>query len=320
MPGYIETDMEIRSLYISNIRDPFINLAVEYYLFLNMKDNEECLILYVNAPCAVIGRHQNPLTECVIPELIREDVRLVRRFSGGGTVYHDQGNLNFSFLSQIREGGKERNFNIITGSFQKYGVDLQSSERGDLFLNGKKVSGSAYRYQKKRFLHHGTLLISTPSEYVSRYLLKTPPEFIVSKAVSSKPAPVCSIASVFPEIDINKAMELISIEYGASNKKIIDIDSELVAFSEEFYRQLISWEWIWGNTPDFYVLKNNAALRFHKGSLTFPNPGGESMINIKIGPEYIKDAENIINKQLTNINHKANYYREILKMLINLIK
>ncbi len=146
-------------IYRSKLTDPFLNLAAEDHLLRSRPVYERGLMLYVNDPAVVIGRHQNPWVECNPEYLGRAGIALARRQSGGGTVYHDSGNLNFSILSAREQYDQNANFDVVIEALQTIGVRAERSGRNDLVCGEYKVSGSAFKHLRDRSFHHGTLLV-----------------------------------------------------------------------------------------------------------------------------------------------------------------
>lgn len=170
-------------VFISKINDPYLNLAIEDFIYNNMPlpDDEadynfNRLMLYVNAPCVVIGRNQNPWAESNLPLLTSLGIPLVRRFSGGGTVVHDLGNMNYSFMTTKKKFSRTAFSHIIKNNINPALSDgnLQVNDRGDLLLlhNKKsfKVSGSAYRLSRGKSYHHGTMLLNLNLKILGKLL------------------------------------------------------------------------------------------------------------------------------------------------------
>ncbi len=177
-------------IFISQLIDPFTNLAIENELLSLIK--EPSLFLYQNAPAVVIGRAQNPWLEADVTFLQQNNIPLVRRQSGGGTVVHDLGNLNFSFLSPREQYHKETHLKIIQTALAKLDRQIEIGEKCDLLFQGKKISGSAFRETKNSCFHHGTLLLNSDLHFLRR-CLQAPRRNIVSKSVRSRPASVTNL-------------------------------------------------------------------------------------------------------------------------------
>ena len=141
--------------------DPFVNLAIEQWLMESKRSKGAYMLVWRSSPCVVIGRHQDPQRECNM-DLVRElNIPLVRRYSGGGAVYQDLGNSNYSLITDLETFKRERACELIIGAMKRVGVELRSSERWDLWREGGKVSGSAFRMSRGKAYHHGTMLRET---------------------------------------------------------------------------------------------------------------------------------------------------------------
>ncbi|KAH9459022.1 hypothetical protein Pst134EA_019172 [Puccinia striiformis f. sp. tritici] len=167
-------------IWCSSSLDPYLNLSIEEYLFRNVNLNNPILFIYRNRKSVIIGRNQNPWQETNLEELKQQDIRIVRRRSGGGTVYHDEGNTNYSIMMTRESFDRSTNTRIVSQAIQEMGIP--------------KVSGSAFRITSKRAYHHGTMLIDSNLENLRGALRPTPNINIVdSKAVGSVRSPVTSL-------------------------------------------------------------------------------------------------------------------------------
>ncbi|MFP4378272.1 MAG: biotin/lipoate A/B protein ligase family protein [Spirochaetales bacterium] len=243
--------------------DPYTNLAVESCLLDRAAHIGPTLILWSNEPCVVLGRHQNPWLECNLREMSRHDVKLVRRISGGGTVYHDPGNINFCFLLSDAQYDQERQFSVVLRALRELGIPAVKNERNDLCVGSRKFSGNAFRHSKGNSLHHGTLLLNADIEALTRYL--APPELgIETKAIASVRSQVINLEESVPGLDRS---ELIAAfirefhrEYEPDRPGLVsgtpaarEAPSWWPARSEIEARvaELSSWEWVFGHTPSF---------------------------------------------------------------------
>jgi lipoate-protein ligase A len=192
-----------RQVFLSALHNPYQNLALEHGLFQSLP--APSLFLYTNTPCVVIGRAQNPWVEANLPFMQMQHIPLVRRQSGGGTVVHDLGNLNFSFISPKAQHNKTQNLQIILHALQRLGIPAEMNERHDLILQGKKISGSAFRETRNNCFHHGTLLIDADLPML-REALAAPPRSITTNAVKSVRSSVMNLR------DFNSALSLQQIQ------------------------------------------------------------------------------------------------------------
>ncbi len=267
-------------LFASQSRDVYENLAREEFLFDNLLDSEACLLLYVNEPCIVIGKHQNPWRECKT-DLVDHDLRLARRISGGGTVYHDEGNLNFSFLMPKRLFDRRRNLELAVRALSTIRIDADISSRYDLLAGGRKISGNAFCFRRERALHHGTLLIASRLERLRGALLGL--QGITSAAVASNPQPVVNLAELYPNIQEAAIRQALLDEFvrtwAASAERPPEIRQlDETSFAVEEVRRLAArnraWEWNFGHTPRFTVRIGRAGeveLAVEEGRVTAVN-------------------------------------------------
>lgn len=185
--------------YVSNSIDPYYNLALEQVLFNNVDDDALILYLWQNQNAVVIGRNQNAYSECRT-ELLKEDgCLLVRRTSGGGAVFHDLGNLNFTFICSSENLDIQKHMQVIREACRLANIEAEISGRNDILADGKKFSGNAFYNSKGRSYHHGTILINSDIERLSRYL--TPPKAkLETKGVKSVRARVINLSELVPSL------------------------------------------------------------------------------------------------------------------------
>ena len=178
--------------------DPYYNLAVEEYLFLHSED--EVFMLWQNDRTVVIGKNQNAYAELNVDFAREKGIRIARRITGGGAVYHDMGNLNYTYIS-TRKGENEINFAIfcepIISFLRSVGVETELSGRNDILVNGKKISGNAQHSANGRVLHHGTLLYNSDLSVLSS-VLRADPEKLKAKAIRSVSSRVMNLCGVLP--------------------------------------------------------------------------------------------------------------------------
>ena len=164
--------------------DPYINLATEEYLTMNAEEGVMTLFLWQNAHTVVIGKNQNPWRECSVEAIKRDGIYLARRMSGGGAVYHDMGNLNFTFIARDGLYDTGRQTDVILGACRLLGIDAEKTGRNDLTVDGRKFSGHAYFSSHGFNYHHGTIMMDVKSDDLSKYL-NVPESKLRSKGVAS---------------------------------------------------------------------------------------------------------------------------------------
>lgn len=186
-------------IYHSKYYNPYQNLATETFLLENLEPDEFIMYLWQNERTVVIGKNQNPYKECALETMEKEGVLLARRPSGGGAVFHDLGNLNFTFLASEKNFNIPNQLEIIINALKTLGVGVQKSGRNDIVLNGRKFSGNAFYKSGQNCLHHGTIMLNVNIEQVARYLQVSATK-LAAKGVDSVPARVINLREVLPQI------------------------------------------------------------------------------------------------------------------------
>ncbi|TYB88874.1 MAG: lipoate--protein ligase [Kosmotoga sp.] len=244
-------------IYIADKNNPWINLAIESALFDLLNDDEICLYLWQNENTIVIGRNQNAWRECRVEKFLNEGGHLSRRPSGGGAVYQDMGNLNFTFIAPKNIYNVHRQLKVIVNAVNSLGINAEFSGRNDILAEGRKFSGNAFYSSKEKAMHHGTILIDTNFKKLSDYLQVSQAK-MKSKGVKSVKSRVINLKMLKQDLTvemIKKALiESFNNEYGveSKNRPIIDL-YETEAF-KEYYDRYSSKEWIFGKSPDFDVV------------------------------------------------------------------
>ncbi len=246
-------------LFIDNkgITDPRINLAIEEYALKNLDINETYLLFYINEPSIIIGKNQNTIEEINTEYVEKNGIHVVRRLSGGGAVYHDLGNLNFSFITKD-DGESFHNFRKFTEpvvtALKKLGVNAELSGRNDLLAEGRKISGNAQFSTKGRMFSHGTLLFDSEIESVVS-ALNVKKDKIESKGIKSIRSRVANISEFITEkvtIEEFRSLLLKNIFEGMEEIPeyvLTEKDWEKIhELSKERYQ---NWDWNYGKSPKF---------------------------------------------------------------------
>lgn len=248
-------------IFMSSSLDPWFNIATEEWIFKEMDPTVQTLYLWQNDLTVVIGRNQNPWTECNLPKMEEDGVKLARRMSGGGAVYHDMGNTCFTFLSPREGYNRDANSRIILNALEtRFGIKGESSGRNDLIVKDpdgdKKFSGSAFRETRDRAFHHGTVLMSVDLSKLSQYL--TPhPKKMLSKGRTSVRSRVMNLDEISPGINHELLCPAIIKSfldfYGAAAEVELLTPENLSHLPglQQRYEELKSWDWRFGHSPNF---------------------------------------------------------------------
>ncbi len=236
----------------SHSLDPYYNLALEHCLLESIAPGDAALYLWQNQNTVVIGRNQNAWRECRCELLEREGGRLARRRSGGGAVFHDVGNLNYTFAACAERYDLERQLGVIIAALDAAGIRAEFTGRNDIAVDGRKVSGNAFEHSRGRSLQHGTLLISVDMERLSRYLNPSPLK-LRAKGVESVRARVMNLNEAAPDLTHDALRPLLRAAferaYGGADR--IDANAFDAAALEAGRALMASWEWRLGQTPRF---------------------------------------------------------------------
>lgn len=240
---------------ILNSHDPFFNLTIEDYLL--HKKTGEYLLLYFNDPSIIAGRHQILYREADVFAAESLGIPVIRRISGGGTVYHDRGNLNFTVIRNSQKG-MQVDFALHTRPviefLKKEGVPAILSGKSDITVNGLKVSGNAEYVFRERVLHHGTLLFDTSTEIMSR-LLRDARDSYSTKAIDSNRVPVMNLKSVLKNISTSDELAFKMFDF--MNSYFTGIDDLELSEDEKTEIGLLAgskyktWEWNFGYSPAY---------------------------------------------------------------------
>lgn len=225
--------IEKLKIYRADGFDPYANLAVEQFLLEHLQPGEHILYLWQNQNTVVIGRNQNPWAECRVSLLEEDGGKVARRLSGGGAVFHDLGNLNFTFLTRSENYDVDKQLSVIAAACEMAGISVEKSGRNDLLAQGRKFSGNAFYHSKGNSYHHGTLLISANMDKLQRYL--SPPKAkLEAKGVASVRSRVVNLQSLCPSLTVDAMKEYMADAYA----KVYGLTPEPVVFTDRDMEQI----------------------------------------------------------------------------------
>ncbi len=292
--------------------DPYFNLAAEEYLMKNSA--EEYFLLWRNEPSIVVGKHQNVLAEIDLMYARGKGFKVARRISGGGTVFHDLGNLNFSFITNGEEGklvNYRKYATPIVEVLGSMGVEATFSKRDDLLINEMKISGNASHVFKKRVLHHGTLLFSSDLSDLSK-ALKVTPERFSDKAVKSVRSKVTNICDhLKQEMDIltfrDKIVEHI-IDSESGNEMYSYSDADILEITRLRDEKFSTWKWNFGYSPK-YQFKKEITLERGRLSVEMKVVGGV-IEEIFLQSDFVGRSDTtILEKMLMGVRHDPEFIK-----------
>jgi lipoate-protein ligase A len=254
----------------NGVTDPSVNLALEEYCYRNLDTRHDYLLFYINRPSIIIGNHQNPFQEIDFDCAVQNKIRPLRRISGGGTVYHDLGNLNFSFITAF--AGEMLDYfktllQPVLKTLQRLGVPAQLTEKNNILVDGKKISGNSQHTDMRRMLSHGTLLFDARLDILHQ-ALKSRLEIVYSRAVASIRSKVTNISNhlgrpMKMETFLADLTAEISAAFGELRMYRLTAGewTAVHRLAKEKYR---SWDWIFGRTPEFSAIHR---FKFNAGDV-----------------------------------------------------
>lgn len=234
------------TIHISQSLNPYHNLSIEEYLLHHVANDEVILYLWQNEKTVVIGRNQDIYAEVNLDFLASIGGYPTRRLSGGGAVYQDAGNLNFTFVAQQKNYDVSRQTKVILEAVRSLGFDAEKNGRNDLTIDGRKFSGHSYYHYKDRMFHNGTILIRTDAEIMCK-VLSPSKEKLESKGVKSVKSRVLNLSELQPTLTPEIMREAVSVafqqEYGKSQPLILENIEGVTPFSDP--------SWIYNRRPDY---------------------------------------------------------------------
>lgn len=312
---------------ISNQYDPFLNRAVEQYLTEHQANGIVTMYLWKNQRTVVIGYNQNPYSECNVQLLLEEGGHLMRRGTGGGAVYHDLGNINFSFIADKLGYDVQKQLSVVREALFSYGLQTEISGRNDLTCQGRKFSGNAFSKGPVNNLHHGTILIKTDGAMMQRYLIVDKAK-LMKNGVKSVASRIVNLSELVPELTSENIkqplIEAFEKTYGGK-ASFLSFD-ELVQKPEvqAIKKKISSHEFLFGRWEQF---KTSKKARFSWGGVEIALKVDEARAVIMdaqiasdcLDTESITQAENLLKKSNTKTVPSLDIDNEIIKDIVDLV-
>lgn len=297
-------------VYKTDCHNPYKNLATEKYLLDTVSKGVCILYLWQNENTVVIGKNQNAWTECKCSLLEAEGGKLARRLSGGGAVFHDLGNLNFTFLCHNEDYDLNKNLSVLKRACSLAGIKTEISGRNDILADNRKFSGNAFYNTKDKSYHHGTILISADKERLERYL--TPPKIkLEAKGIKSVRSRIVNLSELSPELTCEAMADFLVLAFGEEYQ----IEPDFIEISEEdkiskLYDEFSSHDYIysspipfsfsleerfsWGCAELKFNVKNNLIQDFQMYTdaldWTIPEKTKASLLNCPFNSKSIKNV------------------------------
>lgn len=245
----------IKNLYVINTycEDPYVNLATEQYLLEHQEPGSCTLYLWQNKNTVVIGKNQNAWKECRTALLKEEGGHLSRRLSGGGAVFHDMGNLNFTFLMSNEDYDLDKQLSVIARACGFAGVETERSGRNDVLAEGRKFSGNAFYHNKTHAYHHGTLMVDVDKEKLGRYL--SPPKAkLEAKGVASVRSRVVNLKELSPALTCDTMRDYMARafeEIYGQKPDVLELSADAMAEIQKTAAHIASWDYLYGTALSF---------------------------------------------------------------------
>ena len=307
--------------YISKTHDTAFNIALEEYCFKKLKDEDEIFLLWINEPSIIVGKYQNTIEEINTEYTREKGIHVIRRISGGGAVYHDLNNLNYTIISNRDKGQEGFNFKEfskpIIETLAELGVKAEFTGRNDLEIDGQKFCGNAQAYIKDRVMHHGCLLFNVDFSALGD-ALKVSKDKIESKGVKSVRSRVTNIlphlkTPITVEEFGDKIMEYMKKQYPDMKEYVFSKEElDYIAKRAEIKR---SWEWNYGESPEFNITRGK---RFKNGKIQiFATVENSRIKNIKFYGDFFGKNEDLseIENLLKNVKYTAEDVKEKLESI-----
>ena len=237
----------MNKIIISKEFDPYFNIAAENQLLLSA-DEDIHLFLWQNDASVIIGRNQNLYAECDLPYMKEHNIKAVRRFSGGGAVYHDRGNINFTFITKEKTASQVEFLERVQSALARLGMECEFSGRNDLLYKQQKFSGHAYYTDGDNYMYHGTILVNVDTGQLAKVL--TPSKLkLKSKGIASVRSRVVNLSTIDSEITVERVKQAFIDTFPYDSMEYIDRTN----FKAPLEQMLSAYDWLYAQSPDFEI-------------------------------------------------------------------
>ncbi|MBZ2175195.1 lipoate--protein ligase [Schnuerera sp. xch1] len=308
-------------IYIKNNDNrPQFNLALEQYVFDNLDQFDDIFLLWINEPSIIIGKNQNTIQEINLDYVRKNNINVVRRLSGGGAVYHDYGNLNYTIISKNKESvafNFEAFSKPVIEVLEKLGIKAEFTGRNDLTIEGQKFCGNAQYMKKGKVLHHGAMLYDTDLNVLGN-ALKVSRDKIESKGVKSVRSRVTNIKDHLNEdITIEDFKQLLLKHMFESDKEIRQYkltEKDYLNINKLMKEKYDTWEWNFGSSPDFNIEKSK---RFKTGKVETKLYVVDGIIKeIKFYGDFFGGGEILdVEKKFIGVRYREDEIKELLETI-----
>lgn len=303
---------------INKSTNPYFNLALDEYAMKHIDLDDDFFFLWRNEPAVIIGKNQNTAEEINQKFIDAQGIKVARRVSGGGAVYHDLGNLNFTFIINVDDPAKinyKKYVQPIVDALAEMGITAESSGRNDILVDGLKISGNAQRMSNGKLMHHGTLLYDVDIENMVQ-ALNVDPDKITSRGVKSVRSRVTNIKEHLKDssdiFDFWDALQFYLSNKG-QDKEIILSEDEIAKIEFEAINRFGTWDWIYGESPEFNLSNSK---RFAGGKLEVMMDVDNGHIrSVRFAGDFLglKDVE-VIEERLKNVRFNESDVSGILSL------
>ncbi len=302
---------------LNDSKNPRFNLALEEYVLKYLSHDEDFVLLWQNENSVIIGRNQNTVEE-INPEAVKNhNVNVVRRITGGGAVYHDDGNLNFSFVTQLKDNlnNYKKFTEPVISALKELGVPAEFQGRNDIVVDDQKISGNAQSFHKDKMLHHGTILFDANLPFVAE-VLNVKADKIKSKGIKSNRS---RVTNILPYLNQSVSMPqfkktLLEHLLGTTDiaKHVYELSQDdLDKIHDLMEKRYNTWEWNYGESPEFSIEK---AGRYEGGKVEFHfNVKDGAISNLKIFGDFLgsRDISELENK-LIGTRYEENAVKDVI--------